>query len=133
MLSSCGEYRGTLRQRQRISVSVNGHQHVSLNVSLGMAIAWGISTILDLRSIRAAFLWRHGWTQEDVEIDIEDEGIRVTNSRGSGFIRWDSGVVVRLSASCFVVEEEGDDIVVIPKRYLNATELLMLKNKCDRS
>lgn len=99
-------------------------------VACGMAIAWGISTtLLDWRSIRAASLWEHAWAQEDVTIDIEDEGLRMENARGAGFIRWISGAVVRLYASCFVVEEPGEDVAVIPKRYLNSTELLILQNR----
>jgi hypothetical protein len=98
-------------------------------VSFGMALAWGISTLLDWRSLRAAALWQHAWAQEDVTIDIEDEGLRVANARGTGFIRWDSGAVVRLYSTCFVVEESGEDIAVIPKRYLSSTELLILQNR----
>ena len=98
-------------------------------VAAGMALAWGISTCLDWRSIRAACLWQHAWTQEDVTVDLEDEGLRVANARGAGFIRWDSGAVVRPHSSCFVVEESGEEIAVIPKRYLSATELLILQNR----
>jgi hypothetical protein len=98
-------------------------------VAFGMAVAWGISTFLDWRSIRAASLWQHAWAQEDVTIDIEDGGLRLANARGAGFVRWDSGVVVRLHSSCFVVEEYGEEIAVIPKRYLNSTELLILQNR----
>lgn len=98
-------------------------------IAFGMSLAWGISTLLDWRSIRAASLWQHAWAQEDVSIHIEDEGLRLTNARGSAFIRWDSGALVRLHSSCFVVEELGEEIAVIPKRYLNSTELLTLQNR----
>jgi hypothetical protein len=106
------------------------HQPSAL-IAFGMCLAWGISTLLDCRSIRAASLWQHAWAQEDVRIDLEDEGLRLRNARGSGFIRWDSGAVVRLYSSCFVVEEFGEEIAVIPKRYLNSTELLTLQNRAD--
>jgi hypothetical protein len=60
-------------------------------VAVGMAIAWGVSTFLDWPSIRAACLWQHAWTQEDVTVDIEDEGLRMENACGAGFIRWTAG------------------------------------------
>jgi hypothetical protein len=87
------------------------HQPSAL-IAFGMCLAWGISTLLDCRSIRAASLWQHAWAQEDVRIDLEDEGLRLRNARGSGFIRWDSGALVRLYSSCFVVEEFGEEIAV---------------------
>jgi hypothetical protein len=102
-------------------------------VALGMSLAWGFSTVLEWRSIRASALWQHAWAQEDVTIDVEDDGLRVQNSRGAGFVRWDSGAVLRLYSSCFVLEEFGEDIAVIPKRYLNATELLMLQNRAAQA
>lgn len=98
-------------------------------VAIGMSIAWGVSAFLDWQSIKEAYLWRHAWAQEDVVIEIEDEGIRLSNQRGSGFIRWSSGAVVRSYSTCFVLEEEAEDIAVMPKRYLNATELLILLNR----
>ena len=98
-------------------------------VAFGMAVAWGISTLLDWRSIRAASLWQYAWAQEEVTIDIGDEGLRLANARGAGFIRWDGGAVVRRHSSCFVVEDSGEEIAVIPKRYLNSTELLILQNR----
>ena len=87
-------------------------------VAIGMSIAWSVSAFLDWRSIKAVQLWRHAWAQEDVVIDIEDDGLRLSNQRGSGFVRWSSGAVVRSSSTCFVLEEEGENIAVMPKRYL---------------
>jgi hypothetical protein len=98
-------------------------------LAFGMALAWGFSTFLEWRSIRGASLWQHAWAQEDVTIDVEEDGLRVENARGAGFVRWDSGVVVRPHSSCFVVDEFGEDIAVIPKRYLNSTELLILQRR----
>ncbi len=104
------------------------HQPTAL-VVVGMCIAWAVSTYLDWRGIRAACLWRHAWAQEDAVVDVRDDGLHLSNKRGAGFVRWDSGAIVRRYSTCFVVEEEGDEIAVIPKRYLNATELLILENR----
>jgi hypothetical protein len=32
-------------------------------------------------------------------------------------------------STCFVVEEEGEDLAVVPKQYLDANELLMLETR----
>jgi len=99
-------------------------------LALGMSLAWSISTFLHLRNFQAACLWRHAWlSQEDVVIDIEDEGIRLSNVKGSGFIRWDSGATVRSYSTCFVIDEEGEEIAVIPKRYLSTAEMLLLQRR----
>lgn len=99
----------------------------------GMCIAWSISVFLEWRNVTAASLWRHAWIQESCAFEIEDEGIRVGNQRGSSFIRWDSGIVVRAYGTCFVLEEEGEDLVVLPKRHLNSGELLVLAQKASEA
>src|SRR5689334_7056405 len=85
------------------------HKPTALIV-FGMAIAWTASIVLDVRSIKMAYLWRFAWAQEEAVVDIDDEGIRLTTARGSGFIRWSSGVIVRLWSTCIVVEEEGEEL-----------------------
>jgi hypothetical protein len=100
-------------------------------VALGMFIAWGVSTFLEWRAVRAMYLWRFAWAQEESAIEVEVDGIRLTNQRGSGFIRWSSGANVRAHSTCFVLEDEGEEVAVIPKRYLNATELLLLRNRAE--
>jgi hypothetical protein len=52
----------------------------------------------------------------------------MSNQRGSSFIKWTGGVVVRTLPGSFVLEDEGEDVVLVPKRYLNSTELLLLQN-----
>jgi hypothetical protein len=98
-------------------------------IAFGMAIAWSVSIILDVRNLKMAYLWRFAWAQEEAVVDIDDEGVRLTTARGSGFIRWKGGVIVRLCSTCFVVEEEGEEIAVLPKRYLDSQELLMLQTR----
>lgn len=98
-------------------------------IAFGMAVAWSISIVLEIRSIKMAYLWRFAWEQEEAVVDIDDEGVRLTTARGSGFIRWKSGVDVRLRSSCFVVEEEGEEIAVLPKQYLNSDETRLLETR----
>lgn len=94
-----------------------------------MSLAWSISTILILYRFEAACLSRHAWMQEDVIIDLEDEGLRLSNARSSGFIRWDSGAIVRSYATCFVVNDQGEEIAIVPKGYLSTTEMLLLQTR----
>jgi hypothetical protein len=98
-------------------------------LAFGMALAWSISIVLEIRNIRMAYLWRFAWEQEEAVVDIDDEGVRLTTARGSGFIRWKSGVDVRLRSSCFVVEEEGEEMAVLPKQYLNFDETQVLETR----
>lgn len=98
-------------------------------IAFGMAIAWTVSMINEVRAIKMAYLWRFAWAQEEAVVDIDDEGIRLTTARGSGYIRWTSGIVVRVCSTCFVVEEEGEDLAVVPKQYLDANELSMLETR----
>jgi len=98
-------------------------------IAFGMAVAWSISIVLEIRSIRPAYLWRFAWAQEEAVVDIDDEGVRMTTAWGSGFIRWRDGVTVRPCSTCFVVEEEGEEIAVLPKQYLHSDELLVLQAK----
>jgi len=60
---------------------------------------------------------------------IDKEGLRLSSQRGSSLIRWSGGVVVKALPGCFVLEDEGEDMVLVPKRYLNSAELLLLQNR----
>jgi len=104
------------------------HEQAAL-LALGMSLAWSISTVVILYRFEAACHSRHAWMQEDAVIDIEEEGLRLSNARGSGFIRWDSGAIVRCYATCFVIDDEGEEIAIIPKRYLSTTEMLLLQKR----
>jgi hypothetical protein len=53
----------------------------------------------------------------------------MSSDRGSSLIKWSGGVVVKVLPGCFVLEDEGEDMVLVPKRYLNSTELLLLQNR----
>jgi len=98
-------------------------------VAPGMSLAWGISTILEWRHISAAVLWQFAWAQEGVSLDVEEGGLRLRSQRGDAFIRWQTDVVVRALATCYVLEDEGEITAVIPKRYLSTTELLLFERK----
>jgi hypothetical protein len=98
-------------------------------VALGVGIGWGLSTYWELRSVRAAYLWRYAWLQEPVDVEVLEEGIRLSSQRGSSLIRWSGGIVVRSLPGCFVLEDEGEDMAVLPKRYLDSTELMLLQNR----
>jgi hypothetical protein len=98
-------------------------------VALGMSVAWSLSTYWMVRSISAAYLWRYAWLQEGVTVEVAEEGLHLGSPRGSSLIRWSGGIAVRSLPGCFVLEDEGEDVVVLPKRYLNSTELVLLQNR----
>ncbi|MCI0427562.1 MAG: hypothetical protein L0Z46_06065 [Nitrospiraceae bacterium] len=79
--------------------------------------------------LAAAYRWRYAWLQEPVVVEVLEEGLRMSSQRGSSLIRWSGGVVVKTLPGCFVLEDEGEDVVLVPKRHLNSTELLLLQNR----
>ena len=85
--------------------------------------------MLGWRGIANECLSRFAWTQENGTIEVNDDGLRIANPWGSSFVSWTSGVVVQSLSTCFVLEVEGDDLTIVPKRYLNSTELLILQNR----
>lgn len=97
-------------------------------VALGMSVAWSISMFREWRSIGARSLWDQSWLQEESTLDLEEDGIRLSSGRGASFLRWD-GFTIRAWRTCFVLEEEWEELAVIPKRYLSTTELLVLQNR----
>src|SRR5262245_31660423 len=96
-------------------------------VAFGVCLGWALSTYWALRNLAAAYSWRYAWLQEPVVVEVLDDGLRMTNQRGSSVINWSGGIVVKALPGCFVLEDEGEDIVLLPKRYLSSTELLLLQ------
>src|SRR5262249_6261662 len=93
-------------------------------VAFGMCLAWSLSTYWSLRSMAAAYQWRYAWLKEPIVVEVLDEGLRMSTQRGSSLIRWSGGVVVRALPGSFVLEDEGEDVALVPKRYLTSAELL---------
>jgi hypothetical protein len=98
-------------------------------VAFGMCVAWSLSTYWSLTSLAASYQWRYAWLQEPIVVEVLEEGLRMSNQRGSSLIRWSGGVVVKALPGCFVLEDEGEDVALVPKRYLSSTELLLLQNR----
>ena len=94
-----------------------------------MGVAWGLSTYWELRSVAAAYLWRYAWLQEGIVVEVLEDGIQLSGQRGSPMIRWNKDLVVRALSKCFIIEDEGEDLVVLPKRYLDTTEMLLLQRR----
>jgi len=53
----------------------------------------------------------------------------LSNAKGSGFIRWDSRAFVRSYATCFLIDDQAEEIAIIPKQYLRTTEMLLLQKR----
>ncbi len=98
-------------------------------IALGMGVAWSLSTYWAWQAVTPAYLWRYAWLQEGVVVDLVKEGVRFSTDRGSSLIRWSGGVVVRSLPGSFVLEDEGEDLAVLPKKYLDSTEILILQSR----
>jgi hypothetical protein len=92
-----------------------------------MALAWGVSAAIEWHDVPRFFLWRLEWEREDVTVTFDADGYRCENSGGTGHIRWDSGIVVHDWATCFAFDDQGELTMVLPKRALDTTELLVLR------
>jgi len=100
-------------------------------IALGIGIAWSLSIVWKLRGLSRAYAWRYAWLLEGVTVDVLDEGLRLSSQRGTSVIRWDSGAVVRSLPRSYVLEDEGEDFVVLPKRYLDSQELVAIQRRAQ--
>lgn len=99
-------------------------------LGLGMSVAWALSTYWAVAGVPDAYLWRYAWLQEGIVLDVLEDGVRLSNQqKGSSFIRWWDGIKVVSLSTCFIVEDGDEDVLVIPKRYLDSAELLLLRNR----
>jgi hypothetical protein len=97
--------------------------------SAGAASAWIYGLGIEIRGLRAGYLWRYAWLQEGVTLRVGDDGIEWSTARGVALTRWNDELIVRRLGTCFVLEDEGEDVAVIPRKYLDATELILLDNR----
>jgi hypothetical protein len=100
-------------------------------IALGMCLAWSLSVVFELRAVAGRLTWKYAWLLEDIEIKVDEEGIRLSSSRGMSLSRWGEGVVVRSLGQCFVLEDLGEDFVILPKRYLDSGELMVLQDRAQ--
>jgi hypothetical protein len=83
-------------------------------VATGAAAAWGFSLWREVQSLRGAYLWRYAWLQEAVVLRVGDEGVEWSTARGVALTKW-TELKVRKLETCFVLEDEGEDVGVIPR------------------
>jgi hypothetical protein len=100
--------------------------------AFGAAAAWAYSTVQEVRVVRPALLWENAWLQEDVTVTTEEEGLRLASARGTSFMRWDGGISVLSRPDFFLIKEETDELAILPKKYLNEAELLMLNRQAAK-
>ena len=101
-------------------------------LALGAAAAWSWSTVQEWRGVKPTILWAYAWLQEDVTVTTEEEGLRMASVRGTSFLRWDGGIRVLSRGEFFVIKDEDDDLAVLPKKYLDEAELLILNTHASR-
>jgi hypothetical protein len=102
-------------------------------VALGACGAWSLSLWREAKNVREAYLWRYAWLQEGISLRIGADGVEWTSPRGVALTRWNDDLSVLRLNTCFVLDDEGEDIAVIPRRYLDSTELALLTNRCSET
>jgi hypothetical protein len=100
--------------------------------AFGAAAAWAYSTFQETRAVRSAYLWQYAWLQEEVTVVAEEEGLRLSNARGSSFLRWDGGISVHSQPGFFLIKDEHEDLAYFPKKYLSDRELLALNRHASQ-
>jgi len=98
-------------------------------IALGIGLAWSLSLYWQFRGLSRAYTWRYAWLMEGVVVDVLEDGLRLSSQRGTSLYRWDGGAVVRSLGASFVLEDEGEDFIVLPKRCLNSQELMTMQNR----
>jgi hypothetical protein len=98
-------------------------------IALGIGFAWSLSLYWQFRGLSRAYTWRYAWLMEGVVVDVLEDGLRLSSQRGTSLYRWDGGAVVRSLGASFVLEDQGEDFIVLPKRYLNSQELMTMQSR----
>lgn len=98
-------------------------------VTLGMAIAWLISIIWSVQSIRARYADYRKGEYPPVTFTLSHDQIRwSTEGLGAGWVSWE-GMAVREQGGVFVVNDGITDIGFLPRRYLSEEEIAILTNR----
>jgi hypothetical protein len=100
-------------------------------VAIGMTLAWALSIYWEFRNMGTNIWWRHSWMKDRVVLEVLDDGMRVSSVRGSSMIRWAGGIVVRSIPGYFVLEDEGEDLIVLSKKYLDLQEQTRLISRAQ--
>jgi hypothetical protein len=98
-------------------------------VAFGMGVAWGHSLVKSLRSVRPWYRSHHGSLAGPITVELTEDGVRTVMPLGEGMIWWKQLSAIRNQSSCFVLEFDGDPLLVMPKRHFSTEELALLQAK----
>jgi len=65
-------------------------------------------------------------------VEFTDEGVRTAMKLGEGLIRWAQLSAIKNYSGCFVFEDQGEEILILPKRHFSANELIILQSEGTR-
>jgi hypothetical protein len=102
---------------------------VTAAIAFGMGLAWSFSLFQSIRGIRPWYATHHGRIGGPVTVEFRDEGLWTAMPLGEGIIRWDQLSAIKNYSTCFVLEDGGDEILILPKRHFSTAELVLLQNK----
>jgi YcxB-like protein len=98
-------------------------------IAFGMGLAWTYSLFEVVRQVRPWYASHHGSRAGPLTIEFRDEGLFAVMPLGQGVTRWDQLDSIKNYPSCFVLEFDGDEIMILPKRHFTAEELIILQSK----
>jgi hypothetical protein len=98
-------------------------------IVFGMGLAWSFSLFQAIRGIRPWYATHHGRMGGPVTVEFRDEGLWTAMPLGEGIIRWDQLSAIKNYSACFVLEDENDELLILPKRHFSTAELVLLQSK----
>lgn len=98
-------------------------------IALGMALAWAYSLFEEIRRVRPWYASHHGSRAGPLTVEFREEGLYTIMPLGEGVMRWDQLDSIKNYSSCFVLELDGDEVLILPKRHFSTEELIVLQAK----
>ena len=98
-------------------------------IALGMGLAWTYSLFEVVRRVRPWYASHHGSQAGPLTVEFREEGLHTVMPLGEGVMRWDQLDSIKNYSSCFVLEFDGDEILILPKRHFSTEELIVLQGK----
>ena len=95
----------------------------------GLGVAWGCSLGRALVSLRSEYLSQLAWLLEPLSVSLDADGFGLRGSRGETYTRWNDELAVRELRTCYLFEDEGAPYLVLPRRFLSAEEIDLLRTR----
>jgi hypothetical protein len=115
-----------------IAVALIGVQPFAAAIAGGMVIAWTYSLVERLYCIWRWYANLPGSDNGRYAFEFREEGIYTEMTVGQGVVRWDS-LRVKQYPRCLVFENDGEELLILPRRRLTQDELAIIEQNTKTS